>query len=71
MIEDLLHARFFVVKASHPFVLVSCGEHSMRYRPVQTLCGTPVANVTLCVNHMSMKKTHCAQDCFICPMSAG
>lgn len=56
MIEDILHARFFMVKASHPFVLVSCGEHSVRCRPVQTLCGTPVANVTLCVNHMSVKK---------------
>ena len=34
----------------------TCGEHSITYRVVESLCCTPEANLTLCVNYTSIKK---------------
>ena len=33
----------------------TCGEHSIRYREVESLCCTSENNVTLCVSYIKMK----------------
>lgn len=33
----------------------ACGEQSIMYREVESLCYTPETNVTLCVNYTQIK----------------
>lgn len=34
----------------------TCGEHSVRYREVKSLCCTPATTVTLCVHYTQKKR---------------
>lgn len=42
-----------------------CGEHSVTYREIDSLCFTSETNVTLCVNHTYIKKLILIQSCNI------
>lgn len=59
LLKAFLYPFETLVKITMPpsnVIASACGEHSITYRKAESLCCTPEADVTLCVNYAQIKK---------------